>query len=532
MYDVIIIGAGGAGLSAALECKKLKLKVLLVNKTYPTQSQTVQAQGGINAVIYENGYDNKNNHIEDTYISSKKISSKNRIKDMCNSGHEVITWLDKLGVPFSKDDKGTIRQRPFGGTKYLRTCYSSDYTGLKILHTLYDNCIKENIEFLNEHQLIDLLKEKELINGVQVIDIQKGIIKNIYSKSVILASGGFSNLYLETTNSNSTTGEAISIAYENGAKLSNLEFVQFHPTSLNSSNTLISETARAEGAYLINSDNERFVDELKTRDVVARAIASEINNGKKVYLDFRHLDENKLKITMPQEIKLINDLLNLNIKNDLIPITPAAHYTMGGIFTNVSHETSIENLYAIGECAQNNIHGANRLGGNSLLEIITSGKSCASKIEKKISSKNYKIKDFDEKKKEIQSLIKKDGHKDLYKIKKLMKKEVSSKIGLFREKSKMKNSLKKLRELKEDYKECKIEDKSLIYNKNLLDYIELSHQLNLSELLIISALKREESRGSHYRIDYKEEKKEYEKISIIEKIDGQIKHTFKAIDEN
>lgn len=338
----------------------------------------MQAQGGINCVLdYEN--DSISNHLTDTYKSSKQLGNIKTIKKMCESAQETITWLDRLGVPFSRDTSGNIAQRYFGGTKAKRTCYSSDYTGLKIIHTLYDNCIKKDIEFLNEHSLIDLIIKNKKYLGINVFNLLNGEEISLYSKTLIIATGGYGNIYsTHTTNSISTTGDGLAIAFKHGIKLSNLEFIQFHPTALKGTNTLISESARAEGAFLIDDEGKRFVDELTTRDEVARAIKKKIDNGENVYLDMRHININIIKEKMPQEKKLIKDIMNLDLHKDLIPIVPAVHYTMGGILTNVSCETSIKDIFACGEVAQNNTHGANRLGGNSLLEIITFGKIAGS----------------------------------------------------------------------------------------------------------------------------------------------------------
>lgn len=529
MIDVLIIGSGGAGLSAALSAKESGAKVLVVSKTYPTHSQTVQAQGGINAVIEEGENDTISNHITDTYNSSKELALKKNIEFICNNAKNTITWLDKIGVPFSRDENGKIAQRPFGGTKSIRTCYSSDYTGLKIVHTLYDNCIKNDIEFLNEHILIDLITNDNTVYGAIFINIINSELVKIYSKTTVIATGGYSNIYNGfTTNSISTTGDGISIAYKNGAYLSNMEFVQFHPTALKGSNTLISESARAEGAFLVTKDGKRFVDELSTRDVVARAIKDKILLSEEVFLDLRHININSLKEKMSQEIKLIKDLLNLNVQNDLIPINPAAHYTMGGILTNVSCETSMENLYAVGECAQNNIHGANRLGGNSLLEIITMGLNCgkksaekANKIENKIIETNQ---NFD-----IETILNKNGKNCIYKIKDELAEILFKKVGLYREEEELKSTLLAIEELEAKYKDSFIEDKNKVYNRNLIDFIELEHLLKIAKLVTISALKRDESRGAHFRKDYPKQNDKLNKISIVKLNNEIIQHEFKEL---
>ena len=523
MYDVIIVGSGGAGLSAALSAKEKTNKVLVISKTYPTHSQTVQAQGGINCVLdYEN--DSISNHINDTYKSSKELGNINTIKKMCESAQKTVIWLDELGVPFSRDNSGKIAQRYFGGTKAKRTCYSSDYTGLKIIHTLYDNCIKNNIEFLNEHTLIDLIINENKYLGINVFNLLSGEVIDLYSKTLIIATGGYGNIYsTHTTNSVSTTGDGLAIAFKHGIKLSNLEFIQFHPTALKGTNTLISESARAEGAFLIDDEGNRFVDEVTTRDEVARAIKIKIDNGENVYLDMRHINANIIKEKMPQEQKLIKDIMNLDVHKDLIPIVPAVHYTMGGILTDVSCETSIKDIYACGEVAQNNTHGANRLGGNSLLEIITFGKIAgnnAAEISlKKETNIPNKI-EFNV----INLILEKKLGKSIYKIKNDLSEAMFNYAGLYRTDNDLKKLHLLIKKFEEEYKNTGIENKSKKYNKNIVDYIELGNLLILSKLVCQSALKRRESRGSHFRKDYKQINKEYQKISTIQNIKERVEY--------
>lgn len=252
MIDVLIIGSGIAGLTAAINASNNNSKVLVLSKTYPTHSQSVQAQGGINAVLYEDD-DSIDTHIEDTYKASCKLSNKDNIKIMCQNSKETIYWLDSIGVPFNRTNENKISQRKFGGTKKIRTCYSSDYTGLKILHTLYDKCIEQDIEFKNEHLLLNLIIEDDKCIGVTALDIKEGVVKEFLSKTTILATGGYAGIYTNhTTNSYSNTADGTAIAFDAGVELSNMEFVQFHPTSLENSNILISESARGEGGYLLN----------------------------------------------------------------------------------------------------------------------------------------------------------------------------------------------------------------------------------------------------------------------------------------
>ncbi|XPV68443.1 MAG: FAD-dependent oxidoreductase [Halarcobacter sp.] len=533
MKDVIIIGSGGAGLSAALSAKKNKADVLIISKTYPTHSQTCQAQGGINGVLKEDSKDSIENYINDTYKAAHKLANKNHIELFCSKSKEIINWLDEIGVPFSRNSENEISQRKFGGTKAKRTCYSSDYTGLKVLHTLYDQCIKEKIEFLNESMLLELIVENNCVKGVVIYNLLSGKIEQIEAKTVILAGGGYAGVYSGfTTNSYSTTGDCIALAYKAGAKISNMEFVQFHPTALEDKNILISESARGEGGYLVDEDGKRFIDELKPRDEVARAIFTKNKEGKKVYLDLTHLGLEKINETMPQERRLAQEFLKLDMVDDLIPINPSAHYSMGGILTDIKAKTSITNLYACGECSQSGIHGANRLGGNSLLEIVLFGKIAgaeASNSANDISNEKFSEEILNKTNKKIEKLFVSENYINIYKIKNDLGKLLFENVGLFRDEQRLSIALEKIKEYKEELKDIGIVDKSKEYNKNLTDFLELENMLLISQLIVQSALNRKESRGAHYRTDFQEENAVFDKNSICILEDDSHKHYFEEI---
>lgn len=533
MIDVLIIGSGGAGLSSALKAKENGSKVLVVSKAMPTYSQTAQAQGGINAVLYEED-DSIDEHIEDTYKASHGLANKKNIHFLCENAKDTIFWLDSIGVPFNRNNDEKIAQRKFGGTKKIRTCYSSDYTGLKIIHTLYDQCIKEDIEFKNEYFLLELIVENNSCKGAVFLDINSGEIVEILAKTTIVATGGYAGIYSKnTTNSILTTGDGIATAFKAGVELSNMEFIQFHPTSLIESNILISESARGEGGYLVDVNGLRFIDELKPRDEVSRAIFSKLEEGKKVYLDLRHLGLEKIKETIPQERKLAFEFLNIKIEDELLPVVPAAHYTMGGIKTNLNGETNIKNLFACGECANASFHGANRLGGNSLLEIITLGRNTgvyASNKAKEISSFEFndeKINQLDEK---LTLIFEKENEKNFYLLKKELSTELFEKIGLFRNEENINKFIEKLDSIYEDFLKAGIDDKSKIYNKNLIEYLEFENIILLSKLISICAKDRKESRGSHYRTDYLNSSDDFKLNSIIKQSDGRIQNTFEEIE--
>ena len=530
IYDVLIIGNGGAGLSAALEAKKYSTNIAVVSKTYSTSSQTCQAQGGINAVL-DSQTDSIESHISDTTKAANKLGESDTIHYMCKNAADTISWLDDLGVPFSRDTQNGIVQRNFGGASFPRTCYSSDYTGLKILHTLYDNCLKENITFINEHQVLSFIKDNEsnTIKGINLLNISNGEISQIFSKSIIIASGGYAGLYHNfTTNSTSTTGEVLNAALNIGCELENMEFVQFHPTSLKYNRILISESARGEGGYLVDQNGNRFIDELKPRDEVSRAIYTKIENGDKIFLDLRHVGIEKIKESMPQEYNIIYDFTGLKLDTDLVEITPSAHYTMGGIKVDIDGKTNINNLFACGECASNRVHGANRLGGNSLLEIITFGKLTG----KNASLSTHNITSFNtnkyqntvrEQEKHIQDIYNLPNTINFQNIKIELGQELFTNVGLFREESKLQSILEKLKQWIIETKNMGISDKSNIYNTDLKEFIEFKNMLDLSVVLVTSALNRTESRGAHYRIDNLESKKEFEFSTIVTKVNNILK---------
>jgi len=528
MIDLLIIGSGGAGLSAAIEAKRANKQVLVLSKTYPTGSQTSQAQGGINGVLSskDNG-DSVQNHLQDTLKSAHEIGDEKSIEYLCENSESTIKWLDDLGVAFSRDKTNNIAQRSLGGASHPRACYSSDYTGLKILHTLYDTCLKENIEFLNEHMLLDLIIEEETVKGVIVLDIATSEVKQFLAKSVILASGGYGGLYHGfTTNSSASTGDSIAIALKNKIPLSNMEYIQFHPTTLKKSFILISESARGEGGYLVTKDEKRFVDELKPRDIVARAIMEKLKDGEEVFLDLRHLGLEKIKEAMPQEYDLVNEFAKKKLDTDLVPIMPAAHYTMGGIDVDLFGKTPIKNLYAVGECSSNGVHGANRLGGNSLLEIVTYGrlvgKTTVKNLEsiKEVEQKDYQ--QYQEMIKKIDSVFSLPNEVDFYHAKKQLGIEFYKDVGLFRTQDKLKTALGKVQQWKTELPKMGITDKEKIYNTNLKEFIEFSNMLDIAEVIVKSALAREESRGAHYRSDFKEESSDFAKKSLVKSTKSEV----------
>jgi len=512
--DVLIIGAGGAGLVAALHAHKTGAKVRVITKEYPTRSQTCMAQGGINASLGNAGEDSVESHIQNTLKSAHKIANEEAIRLLCGEAKEAVEWLDSIGVCFSRTEDAKIAQRTLGGASAPRACYAQDYTGLKILHTLYDRCLSEGIEILSERYLLDIFTDKESVTGASVLNIRSGEIENYGANSIIIATGGYSRIYdKHTTNSSATSGDGIISALKAGARVSDMEFVQFHPTALKNSSILISESARGAGGHLLNSKGERFVDELLPRDKVARAIHNEMQKGEDIFLDIRHLGEEFIDKELPQERKLAKLYENIDPVFDLIPIKPVAHYTMGGIEVDSKSCTIIKGLYAAGECANHRVHGANRLGGNSLLELIVFGKQAGE------NSASYAL-DISESShaergnKTIEALNNKP-EVDFYKIREELGDIFYKSVGISRDKQSLESTLEKVQEYISLIPKMGVNDDSKIYNTNLIEFLEFKNMLELSKYILISAIARNESRGAHYRADFPNEDEKFEMHTII-----------------
>ena len=523
--DVLIIGAGGAGLVAALNAHKSGAKVRVITKDYPTRSQTCMAQGGINAALGNADEDSVASHIQNTLKSAHALADEEAVKFLCEEAPKAVEWLDSIGVCFSRTKDAKIAQRTLGGASAPRACYAQDYTGLKILHTLYDRCMSDGIEILNEKYLLDYIIEDDYVCGAIVLDIRTGKVQTYKSASVIVATGGYSRIYdKHSTNSNSTTGDGIAAAIRAGARVSDMEFVQFHPTALKNSSVLISESARGAGGFLLNSKGERFVNELLPRDEVARAINEEMLSDENIFLDIRHLGEEFIDEELPQERKLAKLYENIDPVYDLIPIKPVAHYTMGGIEVDDKSCTIIKGLYAVGECANHRVHGANRLGGNSLLELVVFGKQAgenaaeyAKSFDKTIddSSQIQNDKDFISKVKAFSNEI------DFYKIREELGDMFYTKVGISRDKKSLEESLVKVKELLSKLHLMGVSDNSEIYNTNLIEFLEFKNMLELSRLVLKGAITRDESRGAHFRKDFPHEDEKFKMHTIVDK-DGVV----------
>ena len=502
MNDVLVIGAGGAGLVAAINAYDSGAKVKIITKEYPTRSQTCMAQGGINAVLPHATNDTIENHIQNTIKSAHGLADEEMVRHLCQEAPKALEWLDGIGVPFSRTKDGFIAQRKLGGASGSRACYAQDYTGLKILHTLYDQVLARDIEILNERYLLEILKDEHKTIRVNVLNIRSGEVEMHESSSVILATGGYSKIYgPHSTNSKSSTGDGIAVASRVGAKLLDMEFIQFHPTALKNSAILISESARGEGGYLLNSKGARFTDELAPRDEVARAINEQLDNGEEVFLDIRHLGEEFINEELPQERKLAKLYENIDPVYELIPIKPVAHYTMGGIEVDKDCKTNIEGLFAVGECANQRVHGANRLGGNSLLELVVFGE-----VAGKNSAKYAKnIENTSELKKQSQDYLQKikeyKNELDFYEYKDKLSELFYMKVGILKNKADLQSAYGEVKDIKTKLPLMGVSDKSKVYNTNMIDFLEFINMLELCERVLDGALKREVSCGAHFRVN-------------------------------
>jgi len=504
MLDILIIGSGGAGLSSALSAKEQGASVLVVGKSYPTASQTSMAQGGINAPLGNVTPDTIQAHIDDTLKSAHGLCNVEMVKEVCQDAPNTIEWLESLGVPFDRTSEGNVAQRQLGGASSKRACYAQDYTGLKILHTLYDTCLKEDIEMIEEYFLLNLIVENKSVLGATFLDVVTGEVKEILAKKTIIATGGYGGLYKNfTTNSEGATGDGVASVLRAGGVVSDMEFVQFHPTALKGSSTLISESARGEGGYLVNSKGERFVDELLPRDVVARAIFEQITGGEEVFLDVRHLGEEKLLHLMPQEVQLCRLHEKVDPVHELIPIKPVAHYSMGGIDVNKNLEVNgLKNCYAVGECSNAKIHGANRLGGNSLLEIVSLGRKVgeiASRSDSPLSNNNISNQ-LTKDKEYIDGLFEEyPWERNFYTTQNELGEAFYKKAGIVRDNTELNNLLNELRVIKADLDNMGIGDKHRENNTNLVDFLQFQNLLEIGEVVLDACLVRDESRGAHFK---------------------------------
>ncbi len=541
-FDAIVVGGGGAGMRAALQLAQSGLKTACVTKVFPTRSHTVSAQGGITcAIASADPNDDWRWHMYDTVKGSDYIGDQDAIEYMCSVGPQAVFELDHMGMPFSRTEIGRIYQRPFGGqskgpdnpTQAARTCAAADRTGHALLHTLYQANMKAGTTFLNEWYAVDLVKnEDDAIVGCVAICIETGETVYIKAKATVLATGGAGRIYSSTTNALINTGDGMGMAMRAGIPAQDMEMWQFHPTGIYGAGTLVTEGCRGEGGYLINKDGERFMEryapnakDLAGRDVVARSMILEILEGRgcgpdgdHVYLKLDHLGEEVLHSRLPGICELSKTFAHADPVKEPVPVVPTCHYMMGGVATNVGgqaiapdkdgNDTIVEGLFACGEVACVSVHGANRLGGNSLLDLVVFGRAAGIQIEKQMRE-GYQVKDATEADIEramarLNRLNSSTGGERVADVRKELQATMQLYFGVFRDGESMQKGLELLKGIREKINNLHLEDKSQSFNTARIEALELENLMEVAEATAVAAEVRKESRGAHARNDFTE----------------------------
>ena len=534
-FDGVIVGGGGAGMRAALQLSQSGYKTAVITKVFPTRSHTVSAQGGITCAIASNDpNDDWRWHMYDTVKGSDYIGDQDAVEYMCSVGPEAVYELEHMGMPFSRTEEGRIYQRPFGGQsknygeggQAARTCAAADRTGHALLHTLYQGNMKNETVFFNEWYATDLVKNEDGdVTGVIAICIETGEVVHIKSKATVLATGGAGRIYASTTNAHINTGDGIGMALRAGVPVQDIEMWQFHPTGIAGAGTLVTEGCRGEGGYLINKDGERFMEryapnakDLAGRDVVARSMTLEILEGRgcgpdgdHVFLKLDHLGEEVLESRLPGVCELSRTFAHADPVKEPIPVVPTCHYMMGGIPTNVDgqaltidadgNDQVIPGLYACGEVACVSVHGANRLGGNSLLDLVVFGRASGLHIEKSlregISMKDATDADIEKVASRLDTVNSTSGGESVADLRKELQSIMQNYFGVFRRGDFMQDGIKMLAELRPRIENARLEDKSGVYNTARIEVLELHNLFEVAEATAIAAEERKESRGAH-----------------------------------
>jgi len=506
---------------AALEASK-EVDTAVISKQHPLRSHSGAAQGGIAAVL--DGWaqkigDSLESHIYDTVKGSDYLGDQDAIEILCREAPGDIRSMDRMGAIFSRTEEGGIAQRDFGGHSYARTCYAADKTGHILLQTLYEQMMKNRVKVYSEWHVVSLIIHDNICRGVVAYDMAGGTLQVIRARAVILSTGGYGRAFSITSNAHANTGDGLALAYRAGVPLQDMEFVQFHPTGLYKHGILITEGSRGEGGYLVNRNGERFMEryapskmELASRDVVSRAIQTEIDEGRGIdgciHLDLRHLGKELIMERLAQIHDIALSFANVDCVHDPIPIQPTAHYSMGGIPTDINGTVpGVSGLFAAGECACVSVHGANRLGGNSLLETIVFGRragTSAVRYVKKSAIGGVSSGTLDSIEHEFYDLREMNGNERVADIKNDLQTVMTGKCGIFRDSQKLAEVVKETGRLRERFNNIGISDRGMIFNTEMMEAMELRNLLDFSEVIATSSLAREESRGAHYRTDYPE----------------------------
>jgi succinate dehydrogenase / fumarate reductase flavoprotein subunit len=580
-YDAIIVGAGGAGLMAALYASR-GVKTAVLSKLYPTRSHTGTAQGGVGAALGNHEEDNPEWHTFDTIKGSDYLADQDAAKVMCYEAVDLVYELEHMGLPFNRTEEGRIAQRPFGGhtnnvTKkpVRRACYAADRTGHMILQTLYQQCIQHNVTFFDEFHVLDLIIEDGVTRGVVAVEIATGELHVFHAKAVLFATGGWGKVWRVTSNAHTLTGDGPAIALRRGIPLEDMEFFQFHPTGIYKMGILITEGVRGEGGVLVNSEGERFMDryaptikDLASRDVVSRAIYLEVRDGRGidskdyVHLDVRPETVNRyferdgiknpdgtprritaadIEAKLPDIADFTRTYLGVDPTLQPMPVQPTAHYAMGGVPTDIwarvvvdSNNTVLPGFYAAGEVACVSVHGANRLGTNSLLDIIVFGKRAGIDMVRYCQESDFlplpKEPEAFAREQWEALLSRQNGRERAADIRREMQNAMMDYVGVFREQAGMKQAVEILEDLKERYRHIALDDAGKRYNTDVLEAWELGALLDTAEVTAVAALERSESRGGHYREDYpKRDDENWLKHSLAWRKDGAIELGYKPV---
>ena len=563
-YDAIVVGAGGSGLRAAVGLSEAGLKTACISKVFPTRSHTAAAQGGISAALGNMGEDDWRWHMYDTVKGADWLGDQDAIEFLCKEAPQAVVELEKYGVPFSRTEEGKIYQRPFGGmTKNYgngvvqRTCAAADRTGHAILHTLYGQALKRNTEFFIEYFALDLLMENGKCHGITAWSLQDGTIHRFRANMTILATGGYGRAYFSATSAHTCTGDGGGMVLRAGLPLQDMEFVQFHPTGIYGAGCLITEGSRGEGGFLVNSEGERFMEryapsakDLASRDVVSRSMTIEINEGRGVgknkdhiYLHLNHLDPKILHERLPGISESAKVFAGVDVTKEPIPVLPTVHYNMGGIPTNYhgevltkkdGEEVIVEGLMAIGEAACVSVHGANRLGSNSLIDLVVFGKAAAIRAAEivKPNSKHAVISESETQKSldRFDKLRNANGGTPTSVLRDKMQRTMQTKCAVFRTDKTLQEGLKEIQDPWNGLQDVSVSDKSLIFNTDLVETLEFDNLIRQSMVTVSSAENRKESRGAHSRDDFKDrDDQEWMKHTLAWHKDGKETIDYKEV---
>ena len=534
-YDVVVLGAGGSGLRAAVGLSEAGLKTACISKVFPTRSHTSAAQGGISAALGNMGEDDWRWHMYDTVKGADWLGDQDSIEYLCKEAPKAVIELEKYGVPFSRTEEGKIYQRPFGGmTKNYgngivqRTCAAADRTGHAILHTLYGQALKHNTEFFIEYFALDLLMKDGECKGLIAWNLNDGTIHRFRAHTVIIATGGYGKVYYSATSAHTCTGDGNAMVLRAGLPLQDMEFVQFHPTGIYGHGTLISEGVRGEGGYLVNSKGERFMEryapnakDLASRDVVSRSMSIEINEGRgvgkdkdHVHLHLSHLDKSVIENRLPGITDAARLFANVDVTKDPIPVVPTVHYNMGGIPTNYKAEVltvngsekTVPGLMAIGEAACVSVHGANRLGSNSLIDLVVFGRAAAKRAAElvKPGAPHEDIGELETQKclDRFEKLRNAKGDNSTAELRLAMQKTMQSKCAVFRTEKNLKAGVDEIQKTYDGMDSISVKDRSLVFNTDLVETLEFDNLIRQAVTTVESAYHRKESRGAHAREDY------------------------------